>query len=202
MSRRPDQDLLVAAGRGSQDSFGVLVARHQRALFQFIHRFLGNVDADTVEDLAQQVFTAAWMAAPSYRPRAKVLTWLLRIATNRCLNFRRSSRLRATIPLESGRVPREAGSICDNPAGLALARERTDNTRAVVASLPPNQRAAILLRHFDGLSYAEIAEVLETSVAAVESLLFRARATLRKVLAEAGIGASPQVSARTRAEDV
>jgi len=196
MPRRTDEALLLAAGRGDREAFGLLVERQHRAVVQFIHRFLVTTDRATVEDLAQDVFLGAWKAATSYRPRAKVSTWLLRITTNVCLNYRRSRRLRRMIALDGDRVAECAGSQAERADVLAAANEEARGVRAAVASLPPSQRAAIVLRHFQGLSYAEISDVLDVSVSAVESLLFRARSTLRVTLGAKENRASPQVSAQ------
>jgi len=183
MSNRRDEDLLQDAGGGDREAFGVLVERHHRAVMQFVHRFLGDIGRDTAEDLAQDVFLKAWKAASSFEPRAQAITWLLRIATNTCLNYRRGKRLRRAVSLDANTeadIPdRQAG-----PAAASQAREQADRVRRAIAELPPNQRAAIVLRHFHGLSYAEISDVLDVSVSAVESLLFRARRTLRVALAE------------------
>ena len=96
MPERQDEDLMVSAGRGDHEAFGALVERHHRAVVQFVYRYLGDVGRDDAEDVAQDVFLGAFRAAPAFRPRAKVQTWLLRIARNTCLNYRRSQRLRRT----------------------------------------------------------------------------------------------------------
>ncbi len=186
---------MLAAGRGDRDAFGTLVERHYRAVMRFIYRFLGDAGRETVEDLTQDVFLGAWKAAGTFKPRAKVTTWLLQIAAHTCLNYRRGMRLRRmrsyiTDPEPRGFSPRgvsaqaKACGSSDPVDGPITSRDQAAHVRAAVARLPPNQRGAIVLRYFHDLSYAEIAEVLETSVSAVESLLFRARKTLRAVLAE------------------
>lgn len=188
MSVSDDQQLMLAAAQGDREAFGRLVERHHPGVLRFVHRFLGIVDGHTAEDLAQDVFLAAWKAAPSFRPRAKVLTWLLRITTNICLNYRRRSRLRAAVSLATrGFLSTQEGnaglrSAAERPDAREIAREQAEMVGRAIAGLPPKQRTAILLRHFHGLSYAEIADVLDTSVSAVESLLFRARQSLRNVL--------------------
>ena len=198
MSDHPDEKLLLDAGRGDQRAFGVLVERHHRAIIQFAHRFLGDIGRDVAEDVAQEVFLSAWKSAPTFKPRAKVSTWLFRIATNACLNYRRRSRLRRTVALEDQREADVPGPS-DRPAD----HERAGVVREAVADLPANQRAAIVLRHFHDFSYAEIAEVLETSVSAVESLLFRARRGLRDTLTAArDNSASPQVFPAIGAESL
>ena len=199
MSQQCDEDLLLAAGRGDRQAFGRLVERHHRAVVQFIYRFLGDVDRNSAEDLAQDVFLKAWKGARSYRPRAKASTWLLRIARNTSLNYRRSHRLRRTLPLDEGDARNQAtpNQVTDDTG----ARERAHDIQAMIASLPDRQRAAIILRHYQELVYSDIAAVLGISVSAVESLLFRARAALRDRLTvrEADLN-SPQVSPELRAE--
>jgi len=208
MSLNDDEQLMLAAAQGDREAFGSLVERHHPGVLRFVHRFLGIVDGHTAEDLAQDVFLAAWKAAPSFRPRAKVLTWLLRITTNICLNYRRRSRLRATVSLTAQAFlsarQGEAGlrSGTERPDAREIAREEAETVSKAIADLPSKQRTAIVLRHFHGLSYAEIAEVLDTSVSAVESLLFRARQSLREVLAPSTNEIPPQVFSKCGAESL
>lgn len=190
---------MLAAGQGDRSAFGILVERHHRAIVQFAYRFLATPDRNAAEDLAQDVFLAAWKAAPGFRPRAKVLTWLLRITTNICINHRRDSRLHKMVALDGEGMPPRAGPDTDRPETRAVEREQAEKVRMAIVNLPLNQRAAMLLRHFHGLSYSEVANVLDTSVPAVESLLFRARRTLQKTLAGENEQA-PQVSPEVRVE--
>ncbi len=194
-----DNDLMLAAGQGDRGAFGILVERHHCAILQFASRFLATPDRGAAEDLAQDVFLAAWKAAPAFRPRAGVLTWLLRITTNMCINYRRDSRLRKAAALDGDGMPPSPGPDTDCPETQAIADERAEKVRMAIADLPPNQRAATLLRHFHGLSYGEVANVLDTSVPAVESLLFRARRTLQATLATEN-EPTPQVSPEARVE--
>lgn len=204
MAERTDQHLLVAAGRGDRQAFGVLVERHHRAVVQFIYRYLANVDRDTAEDLAQDVFFGAWKAAPSFRARARVFSWLLRIAKNTCLNYRRGQKLRRTASLDRDDLVATTSASGDETAATeAVAREEAGSLRRAIAGLPPTQRAAIILRHYHDLPYSDIAEVLKTSVSAVESLLFRARTTLRKAMnGTRKTGERPQVLRDLRAESL
>ncbi len=193
MREGEDTDLLLAAGGGDRDAFATLVERHHRTIVQFVYRFLGGADGATAEDLAQDIFLSAWRSAPSFEPRAKVTTWLLRIARNTCLNHRRSRRLRKAVSLDSlGEAAVHASS--PPPDTGVMADETARCVRTAILDLPPNQQGAIILRHFHGLSYADIAEVLGVSVSAVESMLFRARQTLRTALGEAKLEGTPQVS--------
>ncbi len=195
-----DAELLRAAGCGDREAFGLLVKRHHRAVVQYVYRFLAGVDRDTAEDLAQDVFLKAWQAASAFEPRAEVLTWLLRIATNTSWNYRRRSRLRRAVPLATDGLAETPELRADPAEGPASRREEAARVRSAVARLPARQRAAIVLRHFHELSYREIATVLETPVSAVESLLFRARRTLGRTLAAAEGVKSPQVSPELGAE--
>ena len=193
MSQRSDEDLMVAAGRGDRQAFTALVGRHHRAVIHFVYRFLGDVDRATAEDLAQDVFLKAWKSAGGYRPRAKVLTWFLQITRNTSLNYRRSHRLRRRLPLDESDGHTDAAAESAD-AGLASG-ERARRVRAAITDLPHKQRAAIILRHYHELAYSDIAEILGVSVSAVESLLFRARESLRSILTpRENEGPSPQVS--------
>lgn len=179
MPTRSDDILLLAAGRGDREAFGVLVERHYRAIVRFNHRFLATADRGTAEDLAQQAFLGAWRYAPTFQPRAKVVTWLFRIATNTCLNYRRSEQLRTTVPQDLRESSARGEGLVDPADVAAETSERSQQVRAAIAGLPPHHRAAIVLRYFHEFSYAEIAEIMQTSPSAVDSLLHRAREALR-----------------------
>lgn len=170
----PDEDLVALSARGRQDAFEVLVRRHQRKIAGLAYRFTGS-RADA-EDLAQDVFLAAWTAAPRWRPEAKFATWLYRVTANACLNWKRRSRPRLAESLDSRPAAGES-------AEAALARqEQSEAVAAAVQALPPNQRMALLLRRFEDRSNREIAEALETTEPAVEGLLQRAYDGLREKL--------------------
>ncbi len=201
-TKRNDTDLLLAAGSGDRASFAVLVDRHHATLIRFIHRFLSVVDVATAEDLAQDVYVRAWRACTSFQPRAKVLTWLLQIASNTCLNHKRGQRHRRSVSL-GGPVELPTASAAPGAEITISQREDAAAVRAAVASLPDAQRAAIILRHFHGLCYADISDVLEVSIPSVESLLFRARRRLRASLgAKRKNPESPQVLPKWGAESL
>jgi RNA polymerase sigma-70 factor (ECF subfamily) len=181
----PSQDdttLLLEAGRGDRRAFGALVEMHQQAVIGFIHRFLGIADRATAEDIAQEVFLAAWKAAPRFEPRASVRTWLLRITTNTCLNHARRNRRRPATAL-TAEIESDLTTGHDDPGAAIHRDERSERMQSAIASLSPKQRAAILLRHAHGLSCAEIARVMETNVGVVKSLLFRGHERLRGLMA-------------------
>ncbi len=194
MVERADEELLVAAGRGDRPAFAALVERHHRKIMSFVSRYLCLADRDTAEDLAQDIFMNAWKSAPAYQPRGRALVWLYRLANNACLNYRRRWRLRRTVSLDGDPAVEERDSWgAGGGASAVVASEEAAGVRAAVAGLPPRERAAIVLRHFHELSYSEIGVVLEISVPAVESLLFRARKRLRAALIDRRSSERPQV---------
>ncbi len=186
----PDVQLMLRLKAGDEEAFRELFEKHARAIVNFSYQFVGS--RARAEELTQEVFLQLYRAAPRYEPQARFTTWLYRIATNTCLNeARRPERRFATRPLEHRQD--EAGeraeiTFADPDAERgddALAgRELEDRIRQVLAELPGQQRAALLMSRVDGMSYREVAEALECSESAVKSLVFRATATMRKQLAE------------------
>jgi len=183
-----DEDLMVKIGRGDERAFAALLRRHQGRVLNLIHRTIG--DRVQAEDLAQEVFLRVWRAARDYEPKAKFTTWVYRIAVNLCLDTRKSARRGPAVLRQEGDSDRQDESTetaCGSgngrsPEELLLAAEESRRIFAALDSLPAKQRLAVVLRKFDGLSYEAIARILRCSVPAVESLLVRARRTLREKL--------------------
>ena len=186
----PDVRLMLRVKAGDGEAFRELFEKHARAIMNFSYQFVGS--RARAEELTQEVFLQLHRAAPRYEPQARFTTWLYRIATNACLNeVRRPERRFPTRPLEHERADsaeRTEIAFADPHAERgedALAgRELEDRIRQVLAELPGQQRAALLMSRVDGMSYGEVAEALECSESAIKSLVFRATATLRKQLAE------------------
>jgi RNA polymerase sigma-70 factor (ECF subfamily) len=140
------------------------------------------------EDLAQQVFLRVWKSAPRYEPSAKFTTWLFTIMRNLVFNELRRRKRHATQSLDA--VPeggdRPAAQAADHtakaPDTTMLDAELQDAIQAAIESLPEVQRMAIVLRRYDEFSYEEIGAILDLSVPAVKSVLFRARTELRERL--------------------
>jgi len=181
----PDEDakdvaLMERVGTGDVAAFEELVERHQRLVVGTVGRMLGN--NSEVEDIAQQVFVRVWISANRYVPRAKFTTWLLKITRNLVFNElrRRSRHTRVSLQVES---EDEERPIKDDrataPDAALLEQELQRAIEAAIAELPETQRMAVVLRRYEELSYEQIAEVLDQSVPAVKSLLFRARTELR-----------------------
>jgi len=162
--------VLVAAARdGGSDAFELLVRRHQGAVYGLALRMLGS-QADA-QDAAQDSFVQAWNALARFRGDSAFASWLYRIVTNRCLNILASRR-----PTDV--LSADYASARDDPAEAAIDRERMHAVAAAVLRLAPEQRAALVLREFQGLSYDEIAEILGVSLSAVKGRIHRARLLL------------------------
>ena len=187
MDRQPtDEELMARIAEGDEYALQILVERHQTSLLNLIYRFLG--DRTKSQDLAQEVFLRIWQAARGYKPKAKFTTWLYRIAANVCLNELKASRRKKwlrffQVDRDEQKVEEEAFSDgSPSPEDLLLSRERNHQITQALQSLPENQRMALILKRYDDLAYEEIARILNCSVAAVESLLVRAKKNLQEKL--------------------
>ena len=169
-----DEELLVAAGRGSSGAFASLVHRHHATAYRTAHRFLG--DAEEARDIAQEAFLHLLRSSPKYAPQAPFRAFLYRIISNLCADHRR--KLRPAAVAELPELPSDA----PGPLGDLAAKEREAAVRKALAALPERQRLAVILKYFEGLGYREMADALETSEKAVERLLNRARETLLRDL--------------------
>ena len=177
-----DVRLMQLVSAGDEKAFEELVERHQRLVVGTVARMLGN--NSEVEDIAQQVFIRVWRSAKRYVPRAKFTTWLLKITRNLVFNELRRRSRHAHSPLqteEDVELPlKDERAVAPNASLLEEELRRAID--AAIAQLPETQRMAVVLRRFEELSYEQIAEVLDQSVPAVKSLLFRARTELRSRL--------------------
>jgi len=158
-----------AARAGDLDAFEVLVHRHQAPVYRVALRMLGT--AADAEDVAQETFVQAWRSLARFHGNSAFATWLYRIATNRSLDVLAKRR-----PSED--LDDLQGDSSLDPAAIYAQRERTAGVLDVVQALPPDQRAPLVLREFEGLSYEEIGAVLGISLAAVKGRIHRARLTL------------------------
>jgi len=179
-----DVRLMGLTARGDTEAFQQLVERHQTLVVGTVARMLGS-NSD-VEDLAQQVFLRVWRSASRYVPRAKFTTWLLKITRNLVFNEMRRTKRHAHVPMQaepqSEELPMKDESV-QSPAESLLEQELQRAIEDAIIELPPTQRMALILRRYEGRSYEEIGEILQLSVPAVKSVLFRARTELRARLA-------------------
>jgi RNA polymerase sigma-70 factor (ECF subfamily) len=169
---------------GDAAAFEQLVERHQMLVVGTVGRMLGS-NSD-VDDIAQQVFIRVWKSAGRYVPRAKFTTWLLKITRNLVFNELRRSKRRAHFPIQmdpdAEEIPLKDEGM-QAPDAAALEKELQEAIDRAIAKLPDTQRMAVILRRYEDMSYDQISDVLQISVPAVKSVLFRARTELRERLA-------------------
>jgi RNA polymerase sigma-70 factor (ECF subfamily) len=189
----PDELLMARIARGDISAFEVLVRRHQASVLNLVFRFLG--DPALAEDVAQETFLRVWKAAKSYEPRAKFTTWMYRIVANLCLNELKSPWRKKVVSFHrvgsdgAGSGDERGGDLPDDrpsPEDVLLDKERGRRVTQALQGLPTNQRLALILKRYEGLSYQEIAKVLGCSVSAVESLLVRGKRNLQDKLGRQG----------------
>ena len=187
MTLTDEQQLLQQARQGDETSaaaYGELVRRYQTAVFNTAYRLLGRrVEA---EDAAQEAFLRAYRALNRFDLERPFAPWIKRITTNLCLNWLESAQMRTqTLAAEMSRDDQPVSmddwaQAAHSPEQTLVREEQATRLHKAIWALPPRYRAAIELRHFQELSYEEMAEVLERPLSSVKSDLFRAR----KMLAE------------------
>ncbi len=166
--------LIGAIGAGDALAFETLIKRYQGPVLNFIFKYMG--DRFGAEDIAQEVFFSVYQAASEFEPRGRVSTWIFKIAYNLSVNeILRRGRLCSITDIDDHGFELAAP---DHAGAKEVEEELMDS----IQRLPGKQKAALLLRVNEGLSYSEIGNVLSTSVSSVESLIFRARENLRKML--------------------
>jgi RNA polymerase sigma factor (sigma-70 family) len=172
--------LLAAFAQGDPAAARVLTDRLLPRVFRFAARILG--DRAEAEDVAQEAMLRLWRQAPNWRPgEAQVATWVYRVSSNLCTDRLRRRRSRPTAPLQ------DAGDPADGaPRSEARLHQvaRLAALQGALAELPDRQRQAVVLRHLEGLSNPEIAEVLGIGVEAVESLTARGKRALVAALSD------------------
>jgi RNA polymerase sigma-70 factor, ECF subfamily len=166
-----DALLMVQATTGDLAAFEELVIRNQSAAWVLAFHYLG--DRAESEDIVQEAFLRLLRAAPRYTPTAKFRTYFNRIVVRLCLDFRSKKR-----PVYCETIPKNAGEG-NNPEQLFYKQETASKLKRAIAELAPTQRMAFLLRHLEGFTYSEIAEAMNLTPKAVDSLLQRGRQALR-----------------------
>jgi RNA polymerase sigma-70 factor (ECF subfamily) len=169
-----DEALMAQVARGDRRAYQQLARRHLPAMLGLARRILGN--AADAEDVAQEAMLRVWTHAPRWQPLAAFRTWLTRVVVNLCLDRKRRA---PWVALEA------AGEIEDpapDAGERAEAAERERRLTAAIAELPARQRAAIMLTYGEGMSNAQVAEMLDATVSAVETLLVRGKQNLRRAL--------------------
>lgn len=181
-----DERLVELSLEGDEDAFGILVQRYQRRLTAFLSQLVG--DMELARELSQEAFVRAWSALERFDPRYRFSTWLFRIAHNLGIDQLRRRRLQTT-PLyrtdaDGDEVEVVVPDLDKDPLGHLENRALASELRQIIEGLRPEYRELVLLRHFAGLSYQEIADFTEMPLGTVKNKLFRAHSVLRRALAD------------------
>jgi RNA polymerase sigma-70 factor (ECF subfamily) len=180
-----DVELMHRVKTGDRAAFAELYEAHKGPLFSFLFRMCW--DKVVAEDCLQEVFIAVWKAAPTWEPTAQVNTWLFRIARNIWINEGRRAKRRPALFSFLGPTDEESQQpdFADEAAGPednTLSQEARAAVRKAIDQLPEHEKMVVLLSEFDGMKYAEIAEVLEIPVGTVKSRMSSASERLRGLL--------------------
>ena len=184
--REVDQQLVERAQRGDKRAFELLVEKYQRKLARLLSRLIR--DPGEVEDVTQEAFIKAYRALPSFRGDSAFYTWLYRIGINTAKNYLVAMGRRAptSTDVEAEEAEgQEGGELLrdiNTPDSLLLSKEIGDTVNAAIESLPEELRSAIQLRELDGMSYEEIAKLMDCPIGTVRSRIFRAREAIAERL--------------------
>ncbi len=170
-----------AAQQGDQSAFMNIVEAYQRPVYNLCYRMLQ--DSNEAEDAAQETFLRAYTKLKSYQSSRKFSSWLFSIASHHCIDKLRRRKHQTVswddLPPWQGVAAKEP-----EPEAAALAGEARDAVHVMLDSLAPDYRAAVILRYWHEMSYDEIAEMLDTSVSAIKSRLFRAKQMMGKMITQ------------------
>lgn len=186
IDRETDQILVERVQQGDKQAFGLLVTKYQRKLMRLVSRLVR--DPAEAEDVVQEAFIKAYRALPGFRGESAFYTWLYRIGLNAAKNYlaTRSRRPPTTTEFDSEEAETfdEADLLRDQntPERILLSKEIGATVNAAIEALPDDLRNAIVLREIEGLSYDEIASVMDCPIGTVRSRIFRAREAISEKL--------------------
>jgi len=184
--REIDQQLVERAQRGDKHAFELLVSKYQRKLARLLSRFIR--DSTEVEDVTQEAFIKAYRALPNFRGDSAFYTWLYRIGINTAKNYLVAMGRRA--PTSTGMDAEEAEDLGESellqdvntPENQLMSRQVAETVNQTLEKLPDELRTAITLREMEGLSYEEIASIMNCPIGTVRSRIFRAREAIAEQL--------------------
>jgi RNA polymerase sigma-70 factor (ECF subfamily) len=186
-----DADLAALATQGREGAFRELLTRYERPVFSLVFRMVR--DRALAEDLAQEAFIRAFAAIASYDSRFKFSNWIFKIANNHTIDYLRKRKLdtvsmdgspHAGSPEEEARTSLVLASGDETPHQYVENRELGARIERAIGTLRPEYRSVVLLRHIEGHSYDEIAEILDLPLGTVKTYLHRARGELKQSLAD------------------
>jgi len=186
-----DKELAALAVKGRESAFRELLVRYERPVFSLVYRMVR--DRALAEDLAQESFIRAFSAIDSYKPGYKFSNWIFKIANNHTIDYLRKRKLDtisihgapdATTEEEESRTSVTLESTAENPSDYVENRELGGQIENAIARLRPEYRTVILLRHVEGHSYDEIADIMELPLGTVKTYLHRARNELKEDLGD------------------
>lgn len=186
-----DINLVKLARNGDRMAFQKLVERYQRKIFGLCYGMVRN--QDDAMDMVQETFVKVFKSLARFEGQSSFYTWTYRIATNVCIDFLRKAKRQRTVDYDDAIMRdddvEDVGSLLPsrlgvNPAKVYGRRELLEKIEAALGTLSPNHRQAIILREVEGLSYQEIADIMEVSIGTVMSRLHHARKNMQKELAE------------------
>ena len=189
----PEEDGLIArAANGDRDAFGELVSIYEKLVYNTVKCHVR--DNEDALDISQEVFIKIWRYIGKYRGDCRFSTWIYRICTNACLDFKRKSRPEAAwgAPIFTDKDGDEVEfehadeSVAASPERTVEQREDVRMVREAISRLSDEQREIVMLRDIEGYTYEEIAEMLKTEIGTVKSRLNRARNNLRAIISEIG----------------
>ncbi|QLQ25190.1 MAG: RNA polymerase sigma factor RpoE [Dechloromonas sp.] len=184
--REIDQILVERAQAGDRHAFDQLVSKYQRKLGRLLSRFIR--DAAEIEDVTQEAFVKAYRALPSFRGDSAFYTWLYRIGINTAKNYLVAQGRRAPTSTQFDSEEAETFDSADQlrdintPESLLMSKQIGETVNSAIDALPEELRRAIVLREIDGLSYEEIAEMMDCPIGTVRSRIFRAREAVAEKL--------------------
>ena len=184
--RDADRQLVERAQRGEKRAFELLVEKYQRKLARLLSRFIR--DPAEVEDVTQEAFVKAYRALPAFRGDSAFYTWLYRIGINTAKNYLMALGRRAPtsteVEAEEAETFEEGDQLRDinSPESLLLSKEIAETVNATIEELPEELRTAIQLREIEGMSYEDIARVMDCPIGTVRSRIFRAREAIAERL--------------------
>ena len=184
--REIDQILVERAQAGDRHAFDQLVSKYQRKLGRLLSRFIR--DSAEIEDVTQEAFVKAYRALPSFRGDSAFYTWLYRIGINTAKNYLVAQGRRAPTSTQFDSEEAETFESADQlrdintPESLLMSKQIGETVNSAIDALPEELRRAIVLREIDGLSYEEIAEMMDCPIGTVRSRIFRAREAVAEKL--------------------